>query len=286
VYFRGFTPNPKQEEVEAGIQFFRENECEGIIAIGGGSAIDVAKCIKLNITDDINFAAIPTTAGSGSEATRFAVIYENGEKKSIQDESLLPECVLLDASTLENLPGYQRKATFLDAYCHAVESYWSRNSTEESKKYAVTAIELLTGYIDEYMQGNKEAAEKILNASYQAGRAINISKTTAGHAMCYKLTTLYGLEHGHAAALCVINCWKFMQKSSALDVLEELEPALKKLEIIYDKFNLETPKINDEKEIEILKKSVNTERLQNHPIRLTEDDLGEIYRAILDFNNP
>ena len=87
--------------------------------------------------------AMPTTAGTGSEATKYAVIYYNGEKQSINDESIIPSTVLFDSSILDSLPSYQKKATVLDAFSHSIESMWSINSTKESKEYSKEALTLI-----------------------------------------------------------------------------------------------------------------------------------------------
>ena len=155
VRFMDFQPNPLYESVVKGVEVFHENKCDSIVAVGGGSAIDVAKCIKLysNMSPKINYLeqtivpnevkllAVPTTAGSGSEATRYAVIYYKKEKQSVVHDSCIPSVVLMDTKVLETLPIYQKKATMMDAFCHAIESFWSVNSTKESKEYAKEAIE-------------------------------------------------------------------------------------------------------------------------------------------------
>ncbi|MBE6534942.1 MAG: phosphonoacetaldehyde reductase, partial [Ruminococcaceae bacterium] len=154
VLFGGFTPNPKYEEIAAGVKLFRESNCDFIISVGGGSSIDVAKCIKLfsSMTDEeiyleqtfkeneLRHLAIPTTAGTGSESTRFAVCYYNGSKQSITHDSLIPDYVVLNPEFLVTLPEYQKKSTLLDALCQAIESLWSINSNEESVEYSVSAI--------------------------------------------------------------------------------------------------------------------------------------------------
>ena len=148
VEFRDFQPNPLYENVQDGVKLFRTEKCDAIIAAGGGSAMDVAKCIKLYgnlpgdgengawldaefVPNDIPFLAMPTTAGTGSEATRYAVIYYEGKKQSVTSESFIPGTVLMDPNVLKTLPAYQKKATMMDSLCHAVESFWSVNSTDE-----------------------------------------------------------------------------------------------------------------------------------------------------------
>ena len=157
VRFSDFQPNPLYESVVKGVDVFLTEACDTIVAVGGGSAMDVAKCIKLYsnmdrsenylkqsiVPNDIPFIAVPTTAGTGSEATRYAVIYYEGEKQSIADYSCIPSVVLFDTSVLETLPLYQKKATLMDAMCHSIESFWSVNSTDESKGYSREAIGLI-----------------------------------------------------------------------------------------------------------------------------------------------
>ena len=135
--FSDFQPNPLYESVVEGVRLFNESGAKLIVAVGGGSAMDVAKCIKLYsnmdpsknyleqeiVPNDVVLLAVPTTAGTGSEATRFAVIYYEGKKQSVADYSIIPSVVLFDESALETLPLYQKKATVLDAFCHAIESY-------------------------------------------------------------------------------------------------------------------------------------------------------------------
>ena len=165
IRFSNFKPNPLYGSVVEGVRLFNENGCEMIIAVGGGSAMDVAKCIKLYsnmdssenylqqkiVPNDIPLIAVPTTAGTGSEATRYAVIYFNGEKQSVAHVSCIPSVVLMDSSVLKTLPEYQKKSTMLDALCHAIESFWSVNSTEESRSYSRAAIQLILKNKDAYL---------------------------------------------------------------------------------------------------------------------------------------
>ena len=314
VIFSDFTPNPLYDSVVEGVSVFNREKCQAIIAIGGGSAIDVAKCIKLfsNMdpdknflkqeikANDIPFLAAPTTAGTGSEATRFAVIYYNGSKQSVNHESIIPKTVLMDSSLLNTLPLYQRKCTMFDALCHSIESIWSVNSTDESKAYASEAIHLILDNLDGYMENDNVANLGMMNAAYKAGKAINISQTTAGHAMCYKLTSLYGLAHGHAAMLCVRALFPWMLENldkcidprgkdylaSVMDNIAEAfgfpEPKLvcAYLDELYKRLNMSTPSAN-EAEYMLLTSSVNVDRLKNHPIALDRDTIDSLYHKIL-----
>lgn len=313
-YFTDFVPNPSYESVCKGVEYFKKSQSNTIFAIGGGSAIDVAKCIKLysNMSENVNYLkqevvpndvellSIPTTAGTGSESTKFAVIYYKGEKQSISDESIIPKAVLFDPSLLDTLPLYQKKATLLDALSHSMESIWSVNSNQQSKQYAKRAISIILENIDRYLKGDNSVNENMLYASNLAGKAINITQTTAGHAMCYKLTSLYKISHGHAAALInsvlypymlenIDNCIDKRGKEYLLNTFIELSETLGLelnesiifLNTLLDKLKLFDISINED-DIDVLVHSVNTTRIKNNPVKLTEDDIREIYLRLFD----
>lgn len=317
VRFSDFQPNPLYESVVEGVKLFREEQCDSVIAVGGGSAMDVAKCIKLyanlagngengvwlktDITPNaIPFLAMPTTAGTGSEVTRYAVIYYGGVKQSITSESFIPETVLMDPYALTTLPLYQKKSTMMDALCHAIESFWSVNSTEDSKKYSRMAIQGVLANMEGCLANTEEGNEGMLMAAYAAGKAINITQTTAGHAMCYKITSLFGCAHGHAAVLCDRRLFPWIIKNTdkCIDLrgaiflkktLDEIGQAMgckdaqagaEKLNNIFEKLGFEIP-IAIEGQFEELKMSVNTIRLKNHPIALNVEAIDDLYHEIL-----
>lgn len=315
VWFDEFSPNPDYISVVKGVEMFNKHSCDAILAIGGGSSMDVAKCIKLYSTmgESVNYleqvaednhiplVAIPTTAGTGSEATRFAVIYYCGEKQSIVHESIIPEYVFLNSEVLVGLPTYQKKATAMDALCHAIESFWSVNSTEESKAYSQKAISLINNNLLMYLDGDRQSAVKMFEAANLAGKAINITQTTAGHAMCYKITSLFGLPHGHAASLCVEKLWPYMidNAKDCLDtrgeeylkgVFAELAVAFgcdcpmdaaKKFSDMLEQLELHVLSSVSDSQIDELAKSVNVTRLKNNPVLLNDTVLKELYRKIM-----
>ncbi|MBP3233689.1 MAG: phosphonoacetaldehyde reductase [Eubacterium sp.] len=317
IRFDDFQPNPLYDSVVKGVRLYRESGCNAIMAIGGGSAMDVAKCIKLYsnmdsdgsdgaflnipiVANDVPFLAMPTTAGTGSEATRFAVVYYDGKKQSVADISAIPSTVLMDSSVLVTLPEYQKKSTMMDAFCHSIESFWSVNSTEESKTYSRQAIRLIIDNLDGYLGNTEEGNKNMLIAANLAGKAINITQTTAGHAMCYKLTSLYGTAHGHSAILCdrVLLPWMLENTDKCIDsrgedylrsVFHEIaeamgcdtpEAAADKVEEIFKRLELDIPTAKEE-DYAVLKTSVNPVRLKNHPIALDEETIDMLYHRIL-----
>lgn len=313
--FSDFCPNPLYESVVSGVEAFGRFGGGLIVAVGGGSAMDVAKCIKLYsnldphknylqqqiVPNAIPFLAVPTTAGTGSEATRYAVIYYQGEKQSVSHDSCIPTAVLLAPCLLRTLPPYQKKATMMDALCHAIESGWSVNSTPESMGYALQAIREITAGMDDYLAGDEEAAGRMLMAANLAGRAINITQTTAAHAMSYKLTSLYGLAHGHSAAICLPPLWRYMtghldqcvdargaahvqwafgQLAGALGC-SNVGQAVQYMEDLLGRLGLGAPDAWTTDQIEVLARSVNPVRLKNNPVALGEEALAGLYTEIL-----
>ncbi len=315
VRFSDFVPNPRYESVVDGIEKFHASGCDVIVAVGGGSPMDVAKAIKLYanmepgsdyfhqtiVPNDVPFIAIPTTSGSGSEATRYSVLCYEGEKRSINDYSGIPSAVVLDPSVLDSLPMYQRQSTMLDALCHGIESYWAVQSTDESKAYAREAIGMVMDNMEAYLRNEPEGNAKMLQASYIAGKAINVTQTTAGHAMSYKLTMRYDLAHGFACALCVNALWPYMLEHASecndprgADYLRTVfaeiadamgcstaEDGMLTFRRILAKMSLEVPRVIDEGDYQILRSSVNPARLRNHPVCLSEDSIEQLYRNIL-----
>ncbi len=325
VTFSNFTPNPLYEQVCEGVEMLKASQCEAILAVGGGSAIDVAKCIKLAVLakegnaaiipplvsqrlpidrNKIPFVAIPTTAGTGSESTHNAVMYYEGSKQTITNDGILPDYAVLESSVLKTLPLYQKKCTMMDALCQGIESWWSVNSTDESKEYSKAAVELIMANWRQYIFDNDDdAAKVIMLAANYGGRAINIAQTTAAHAMSYKITSLYNLPHGHAVALCLPEIWDYMigHTNNCIDIRGEryvrdvfesisrsvgassTEEAIRIIRNMMAEMGLGSPSfVNDvEAELELLCKSVNPIRLKNNPIRLDYNSIYSFYNHIL-----
>lgn len=314
IRFGDFKPNPAYESVVKGVELFGREHCDLIAAVGGGSAMDVAKCIKLFsnldpaqnyleqtiIPNETELLAVPTTAGTGSEATRYAVIYFRGEKQSVSHESCIPQTVVMDVSALKTLPEYQRKSTMMDALCHAVESFWSIHSTEESRQLSKMAIKGILDNREAYLANTEDGNRGMLEAAHLAGKAIDLTQTTAGHAMCYKLTSLYGIAHGHGAALCLTGLWPYMLEhmEACADprgqrylkgIFAELaqamgydrgEEAAAGFRHMFEGLALPVFKA-EEKDYTILTESVNPVRLKNNPVFLKKRDISAIYRQIL-----
>lgn len=301
--FSDYKPNPDMKDSAAGALLFEKESCDGLISIGGGSSIDTAKAIKARMMAENEEAvvqnrftlqavcphiAIPGTAGTGSEATQIAVVYVDGVKVSLNHPELRPEGVILDASLLDSLPDYHKKSCALDALAQGIESYWSKASNDDSKVHAFLAIIGVLDNLKGYLSGDPHAAEEMLDASYQSGKAIQITRTTAAHAMSYMLTKKLGLAHGHACMLTLPALWEMMQELPEMhDVLNDISSKMRMGDmllvprllkgILYD-LDMKIPTMSDEQVMDELVDSVNTERLNNHPVRLTKEEIRKIYR--------
>lgn len=321
--FSDFFPNPKLEDIERGIKIFRKTKCDVVVAIGGGSAIDVAKLInilsaqpgllssqvrgkKLISNPGKPLVAIPTTAGSGSEATHFAVVYDNGKKYSVAHQFMLPTLAILDPALTMSMSPHQTAVSGIDALAQAIESYWSVNSTNESKYFAAKAINLIVrNLIRSVQEPTREARAAMMRASYSAGRAINIAKTTAPHAISYFFTSHFGIPHGHAVALTLGPVFFYNSHVNSKDVVDargekyvrqtmvELEQLLgvgspavacRKIQNIMKQIGLETrlSKLGlSHSDVAASVAAVDVERLKNNPRRLDERNITKMLLSLL-----
>ena len=301
--FSAFHANPDLADSQAGAEMFRKEQCDGVISIGGGSAMDTAKAIKarLNaagdeklirnqyeITENMPHIAIPGTAGSGSEATQIAVTYVDGQKVSLNHPKLLPEGVILDSSLLDSLPLYHKKSCALDALCQGIESWWSRGANDDSRVHAYLAIIGVLDNLKAYLAGDPHAADEMMDASFQSGKAIQITRTTAAHAMSYQITKTLGPAHGHACMLTLPTLWEMMEDEEDLrPMLDDLSAKMRLGDsrmgpkllrgILYD-LEMEIPAMPDPEKLDYLADSVNVERLNNHPMKLNREQIREAYR--------
>lgn len=302
--FSDYSPNPRLEDIINGVALFNKEGCDGIIAVGGGSTIDVAKCIKLYCRMDaeknyleqektdtgVVVLAIPTTAGTGAESTANAVIYYKGVKQSVVHSSILPDYALLIPSVLDDLPEYQKKVTLADAMCQAIETWWSKKSTEESRAYSKKAVELIRDNWRDYMNktpGKYEAAaEAVLLGANFSGRAIRICATTAPHAMSYMLNKLYNFPHGHSVAVSMTEFWELVDASperpqERMDEIEKVFSLADYKEMLKE-LKIEKPvSKNREADVEILTSTILMPKLASSPITLDPDAIRAMYEKIV-----
>lgn len=217
----GFAPNTDAADLLTGLGILAEFQPDLVLGVGGGSAMDMAKllCAFPGGTDPDRLPAAiragdpvtgrqprlvlaPTTSGSGSEATHFAVVYLGEEKFSVAGDALRPDVAVLDPALSMSGSRYQRATSGIDAVAQAIESLWAVGATATSRRWARHALRLLLPAIEGYVnQPDDRTARAMAIGSHLAGRAIDISKTTAAHALSYAITRRYGVSHGHAVAL-------------------------------------------------------------------------------------
>ncbi|MFH0875305.1 MAG: phosphonoacetaldehyde reductase [archaeon] len=317
-HFSAFSQNPRFSEVEEGIRQFGQKSYDMILAVGGGSAIDVAKMInifsaqkctsiecmqgdvKINKKGKV-LVAVPTTAGSGSEATRFAVVYHDNVKYSVDHDFLIPDYAIIDPQLSASLPAKITASSGMDALCQAIESYWCVNSCEESKAFAKEAIILVLKNISKAVNAPTiKSRHEMAKAANLSGKAINITKTTASHAMSYAITTYFGIPHGHAVALTLGKMLVFNSEvndddcndsrgaeyireaiQDICDIMDAASPisANVKLKLLMREIGLEPElsKILKTKEnIALVAKNVDASRLSNNPRKMSEDDIIKI----------
>jgi alcohol dehydrogenase class IV len=215
-------PNPTIQNIEDALKLYKSNGCKGIIAFGGGSPMDCAKAVGCRVTRPAKsipkmkgllkvrrklppLFAIPTTAGTGSEATVAAIISnpETKEKYAINDVALIPLYAILDPMVTVGLPQSITATTGMDALTHAVEAYIGRSNTRKTRKMALKAIRMIfdnlyTAYNDGQ---NIQARENMLMASYYAGYAFTRAYVGYVHAVAHSLGGFYGIPHGLANAV-------------------------------------------------------------------------------------
>ena len=320
IRFFEFDDNPTLADVVRGYEVARRLLPDTIVAVGGGSVMDMAKLINVAYAQQadvqaiiegrvtlsrpsVPLVAIPTTTGTGSEATHFAVAYVGNRKYSVGANHMRPEYVLVDARLAHSQPPYLAACAGFDALAQAIESYWAMGATPQSRHFAARAIQLLwRAFVPFVVEHDQNAGRRMALGAYLAGRAIDISKTTAPHAMSYALTKLYGLPHGHAVALTLWRCFEItdqlagsasnheagteyvharMQKLAELLDCFSPQQAAYALRALMRKTNLETSLmklgVDSLHKRSMLVESINMDRLANHPVRL---DKAALYRLV------
>lgn len=222
VVYDGTQPNPTIDNIEDARQLYLDNNCEGVIAFGGGSPMDCAKATAARITNPKlpvrkmrgvlklhhklpPLFAVPTTAGTGSETTLAAVVTDPAthEKNAINDPRLRPKYAVLDPELTLGLPPHITSTTGMDALTHAVEAYIGRSNVKSTEHYAELATRLIYANLEEVYNNGKniEARNAMLKASYYAGMAFTRAYVGYVHAIAHNLGGFYGVPHGLANAI-------------------------------------------------------------------------------------
>lgn len=323
-WFHNFTSNPTIEQIADALTEIREKDCDAVVGLGGGTALDIAKAAATLAAQQRGtldcllhqrpleprkclLILAPTTAGTGSEVTSFSTIYVNQSKHSLDDPALLADHAIVDPDLTIGLPRRTAASAALDTISQAMESLWSVGSTESSRHNARDALRLGLKYIRQFcVESEPESRAAMARAALLSGYAINVSRTTAPHAVSYALTMLFGIPHGHSCALTLpgfmlynanvsdsdINDprgvgWVKERIQEAVDMLEvnTLEEGQAQLVRLIAETGLE-PHLSDlglgEGDIErVVKFGVNQQRARNNPRVLTTQGLREVLRLSL-----
>ena len=323
-YYNDFNSNFDTTTLLKAINAFSKNNCDIIIAIGGGSVMDMAKMVRLFANNSVTISelldkkidklilnkqkliVIPTTSGSGSENTKFSVLYKNEKKFSIEHDSMLPDHVILDHSLKYSIDTKNAIASGLDSFCQAIESLWAIHSDDQSKSYAIYAIQLILKYlITSINQDNIEAKDKVSLASFYAGKAINISKTTISHALSYPITKYYNIPHGISVAITIIELLKynlsFENKSNLLDLrgveyynniiktffkifgVKDVTQLCNKVKCIFSSLKIYNY-ISCDFDVSLIVKAINQNRLKNNPLKVDNETLRKFIIESISIN--
>ncbi len=226
--FNEITGEPTDEMIDQGVKAYEASGCDFLIGIGGGSPLDSVKAIAVVATLKCNIAdlmgkeiegkfppmlLIPTTAGTGSETTKFTVITDTKKnvKMLLKGEKLLPDVAIIDPAFTMTAPKGITAATGMDALTHAVESYTSRKANEITDMFALSAIKRIFKYLPAAWKdgSDKKAREEMAMAAYEAGVCINNASVTLVHGMSRPIGALFHVPHGISNAMLIKECLTF-----------------------------------------------------------------------------
>lgn len=314
----GIKPNPSVDDIAQHLNTLRGDRYEAILAVGGGSCMDIAKAISAlqglagnrdvrydEITEAIrqksffadgkqaDIIAVPTTAGTGSEVTRWATVWDMRSKKklSVEHNGCYPKAAIMIPELTESMPPRVTLSTGLDALSHAMEAFWAKARTPLSQALALSSIAKVKQYLPEVMKRphDLEVRKEMCMASLLAGLAFSITKTSACHSISYPLTMNHNIPHGFAAALTL---------SPVMAVNAEAVPEADEIaELFYDADGFDnwladvTSGIQelrlsafgvDEASIDgIVEGAFTLGRMDNNPVPLQKESVNKILKSIL-----
>lgn len=297
--FSDVCPNPTSDVVNNALKQFKEDKCDCLIALGGGSVMDTAKalgalCAKpkkklsdlagiLHVRKKIpTLIAIPTTCGTGSETTLAAVITdsETRHKYAINDFPLIPSYAVLDCKLIKNLPSKLVSTTGLDALTHALEAYLGRSTTKKTRADALEAIDLIFKNIEDATKNHTDdSLQNMLVASHKAGRAFSKSYVGYVHAIAHTLGGKYNVPHGYANAVILPHVLKEYGKK-----------IYKKIAKIYDYIGLGDKNVSKEEKYNVfmarLTELCDALNIDKHIDCIKEEDIDQMVKYALHEANP
>ncbi len=320
--FKDIPTEPTVENVNEGIQSYKVNRCDCILAVGGGSAIDTAKAVSVMLTNEgdiveymgndklrnrgVPLVAVPTTAGTGSEVTKFTIIADATKevKMLIGSIYLIPQIAFADPLLTVTMPKELTAATGIDALCHAIEAYVSLKACPISDIFAISAIELLSVNLRKaWANGNNlEARDKVMMGALKSGIAFTNSSVTLVHGMSRPIGAAFKIPHGLSNAFLlstamefslVANPTRFARVAIAMgantDGLSEMDAAKisveKVLSLVEDiqipsmkEFGVDEELLN-EKAMDMAKAAIASGSPSNNPRQVTKEEIVELYKV-------
>ena len=316
------TGEPTDVMIEKGLKMYKEEACDFMVALGGGSPLDAMKAIGSlvenggNISDYMGkeidakmppMVAVPTTAGTGSEATQFTIITDTKKdiKMLLKGKVLIPDIAVIDPQFTMTAPPKITAATGLDALCHATEAYTSRKAQTLSDTFALSAVKRIFRYLPEAFKdgSNVEARVQMSVAALEAGIAFNNASVTIIHGMSRPIGALFHVAHGISNAMLMKECLtfalpgaydKFADLARAINVADDkdgdevaAEKYLKAVEMLTKTLeipSLEAYGIDKQAFFDVIDKmafdAMASGSPQNTMRDVTEDDVKEIYKKL------
>ena len=293
----------------------RQFPAKQIIAIGGGSCIDLAKVISLFFYDEkleqmeyshfveniknkgyvsnkqIPVIAIPTTAGTGAEITRWATIWDRelGMKYSVETEELYPKQAIIIPELTYNLSKELTLSTTLDTFSHSCEAYWSKASNPLVRGIAYRSMEIILRNLEKVLNNHEDnkARNQLCTASVLAAVAFSQTRTTACHSISYPLTLQYGIEHGLAVAITLAKIYEknkghFEEEQELGELFASVGGIQNWIDRVTEgKLLLRNWGITKEKLPQLANASITKGRMDNNPVELTKRDVEEILTTLL-----
>ncbi|MBU0571103.1 MAG: phosphonoacetaldehyde reductase [Candidatus Omnitrophica bacterium] len=316
--FDGVQPNPSFDEIGSFGAELDKLSVECIVALGGGSVIDTAKALsvvlscrvdKLSLRDllagkiDLKdktilpIIAVPTTAGTGSEVTPFATIWDKEEKKkySLEKPQIYPRIAILDPVLTLSLPKKETITAGLDALAHAFEAIWNRNATPITDVYAINALEIIFTALPDTVgdMRNITNRSRMMRASLFSGLAMSQTRTALSHSISYPLTVHFGVPHGLACAFTIVSVFhlnrayedgRFQKVAGFLklrdvDVLEELLVNFMELLRVRERVRAYLPSIKEL--MQLSSEMITSDRVKNNLAPVSKKEILEILRKSL-----
>ena len=309
--FSDVNSNPNFEDCINAVNFFRKNTFDGVIALGGGSVMDLAKVIvaylcleKSDIYELIDYKGkfsrkipsifLPTTHGTASEVTMWGTIWNMKEKKkySISHSNLYPDVAILDGNLTLSLPLDISITTVMDALSHSLEAIWNKNANNTSTDFAISAICSILRNVEKLKQTPFDLSirNKLLNASTVSGLAFSNTTTAAAHSISYPLTIHYGIPHGVASSIGLIP----LLEINGEFIKDPLNKICNNLELTYDKlkqmiktipqgvipYTLDAWGIPEDQLPKLVDESFTKGRMNNNIVDLKTDDVLMILKEL------